>query len=526
MSISKKAIILGFITFLSIPFSKNKTSLSLNDTCQSYNYFSRRVNSNLKNDSSFEYKFDKDGIFSNTASDEFEKNAFIDGNDSELVIENANKEKIVCKSRSQNKKDNIQAVSSDDSYENNDTFINATNMYSVGYYGSGITKMWAWCNATISKKEEGALWWKKTYIDKDFYSFDMACEGTLEVSLTNVPSNCDYDIRLYKLNDGLSANAGALNFKNYIAFSANGTGQDELISAHLTVGTYYVCVYSFQDSTYDNDNPYKLLLTETADNSGKNSSYYIDTAMLDGDIGALWVSDYKPLGITPVNINKDDSKFEFSNYDVYPFIRHLSDNYEDRGINYAIFYVWNLSTRAYISSMAQAILNSLLNYSNWANDSIDTFSVSLSKASLRLTVGGFLIDTINESLISQTAKDLLSSLGFLINVAGFGLSLVSFVTSFLLENQFQISRKNLIEYLVNIKSAFEIGKGSNEFQTIMLKFKYRFSEKKYIDWSPRYELGESNMYGEDYLLTQVEGSGINGKITGIKNVSELNSFLE
>lgn len=366
---------------------------------------------------------------------------------------------------------------------------------------------------------------EKTYIDKDFYSFDVACIGTLDIYLTEIPAKCDYDIRLYKLEDSFGATTAMLNFNNYVAISCNSSNEDEKISCYVTPGTYYVCVYSYKDATYDNDIPYKLTFDEKVDATRKNASYYIDTGRYD-DIGALWISDYKPLGLSPITMSNRQAKCQFSNYETYPYIRHLADNYELTSINYAVLFVWNLSARAYIYSYIQNMLNLLLNYSSWANESISSFNVVLNKTSFGINVGGYLIGEISEAVISKTASDLLNFLGFQINIAGFGLSLISFITSCSLENEFQISRKDLIEYLVNLKAAFEIGKGSSEDQTIMLKFRYHFSDKKYIDWSPRYELGDSNMHNEDYISYQISGSGINGSTYGISKVEDLNKYLE
>ncbi len=493
-------------------------------------FFSRKLirstkKSEKNEDSYFDYKFDGANEYRESNGDEFEKVDCINGSNSSIKIQNEPGRETVLKAVTEPNSESTKTISYNDIKENNDTFLTATNMYSVGSYKDGITKMWSWRYATINQKTEGPLWWKKTYIDKDFYSFDVACSGTLNISLTEIPSNCDYDMRLYRLEDEINANAATLNFDNYEGCSRNSKGQDEYISYSVVPGTYYICVYSYNDQTYDNDNPYKITFEEISNSGTSETSYYIDVGRVENDIGAIWISDYSPFGLSPMTLTDTQARKKFTNYDCYPYIQHLANNYEDCSINFAVLYLWNLQARAYIYAWAQNILNSLYNYNNWANDSVSSFGVHLNDASMAVTVGGTIINTISEATIAETAKAALNSLGFLSSLAGSVISLISFVNSFSLENEFQISRKNLIQYLVNIKAAFEIGTGSNEDQTIMLKFRYHFSEKQYIDWSPRYELGEANMHNEDYVSLQIPGSGIKGTAHGIHSTTDLEKYL-
>lgn len=510
-----------FLTILPNPYNKSPKPIEEIANSVRTNNFSRTKGE--ESDTHYNYWFDINNEYSNEKGDEFEKMDCLNGNQSSLIIQDEN-DNIVYEKKPIESRKEIALASYEDKNENNDSFANATNMYSVGTYKSGITTLKSWCYATISQKTEGVLWWKKTYIDKDFYSFDVAVTGTLTITLTEIPITCDYDMRLYKLDNSFATTVNSLNFNNYIASSENAKGADEEISYNVTPGTYYVCVYSFNDATFDNDNPYKITFLEKHDSKRKNSGYYIDTGRYD-DIAAIWISDYQPLGLSPITMTNRQAKCKFSNYDTYPYIRHLAENYEAESINYAVLFVWNLSARAYIYSFIDATLNSLLDYSNWANESANSFNIILNKASFAINVGGYIIGEISELLISKAASTLINSLGFKLNVAGFGMSLISFITSFSLENEFQIRRKDLIEYLVNLKAAFEIGKGSNEDQTIMIKFRYHFSEHKYIDWSPRYELGDSNMHGEDYITGYIPGSGINGSVYGVSKVEDLNSYL-
>ncbi len=261
---------------------------------------------------------------------------------------------------------NCEAISYNDSRENNDDFETATNVYSVGHWEEGIYQHSAWLDATISQKTKGWWLWEEKYIDKDVYSFDACTYGTLTVTLSNIPTNCDYDLRAYRLEDGTDAKASSLSFDKYIAISNNSSNTSEKIILSVKPGTYYFYVYSYQEKTYDNDNPYHLLFEELVDESRANTHYNITEGKSKGDIGAIWVSDYKPLGYTPVTLKNSDAKVSFSNYNDYPYIRDLANKYNgDDYINYAVIYVWDLQLKAAISAMAGLLVQQIEKTTDW-----------------------------------------------------------------------------------------------------------------------------------------------------------------
>lgn len=486
----------------------------------------------------YNYEFCSENNFEKTNGDEFEildlEEGGRSGYSSTDSSGNINAEKESNKTERLKPDDTIHnnesAASFEDTREDNDSFQNATNMYRVGRWDAGIYIHSCWLDATISKKTSGWWLWEKSYIDKDFYSFDACTYGTITVTLSNIPANCDYDLRAYRLEDGGSAKASSLDFNKPIASSVWGQNHDEKITLSVQPGCYYFCVYSYQDKTFDNDNPYHLLFEEKVDDSRENTRYSIKEGKENGDIGAIWVSDYKPLGHTPVTLRNSNAKVKFDNYNEYPYIRDLADKYKDGDyINYAVVYVWDLKLKAEISAMAQLLIKKLEEYTKWEDNSKRNVNIGLNGAGLALTVAGTLISIITFPEGEALAIELLALAGVAAGEASFALSLASFVASFQTSPTFNVGKKDLLAYLVSIQQTFAIGQGSNTDEIKILRYRYRFNESdgnRYLDWSPFYVSTDYNFYNKNDITFQIEHSGINGTVKGFKNETEIKNFLE
>ncbi len=512
---------------ISLAFLFILSSLTPSARSQNLSFFSgQKISKRLelqaskKDDSNFDYEFDTSSSFSNNGSDEFESMGLNDGKRSGEKIENNNGEIYVTKNENNVTKSDISTATYNDSCENNDSFLTASSAYAVGTNDGGIYKHWVWCYATISQKTEGMLWWKQTYIDKDFYSFDVVSVGTLKVTLSDIPTNCDYDLRLYKIEDKLECSYASCNFDDPIASSANASNTDENVSISVKPGTYYACVYSYKDQTFDNNNPYKLTFEEDVDDTRYGSYYSINNGRNDGDLGAVWRSDYKPLGITPVNISEENAQVGLANSSTYPYIKHLIDKYSsDEKITYAIVYVWDVELRALIRSALQLILEEIYEREETY---FNAFNISWNAANLFISIGGLIVSTISLANIATSAL-----LTGAITATSLSMGFISTILSFAIGYQFQIERQELINYLINAISAFEVGKGSNNKEVVMLKFKYRFIKKErwYLDWTPSYDVDGQNRYNEDQITHQLKGSPINGRIIGFQDEHTLYNLL-
>lgn len=73
--------------------------------------------------------------------------------------------------------------------------------------------------------------------DEDWFVLDTTTTGKLAVSMSNIPTGCDYDLTLYDANN------------NSISGSYNGSNQDELINTMTSVtGKFYIRVNSYSGS--------------------------------------------------------------------------------------------------------------------------------------------------------------------------------------------------------------------------------------------------------------------------------------
>lgn len=483
----------------------------------------------------YEYDFQSGTDFDKTNGDEFEVLDSKDGGKSEIMVIDANgKPSVVKENKNQSMSDPDKKIahsvtSYNDVREDNDSFQTASSAYDVGYYESGIYGMSSWLDATISQKTSGWWLWEKKYVDKDFYSFDSCVYGTITVTMTNVPAECDYDLRAYKLEDGPNAKASDLNFDNYIASSCKIAGRDEKIVLTAEPGTYYFCVYSFQDKTFDNDKPYHIKFEQQVNDSTREDvHYWISEGKTKGDLGAIWVSDYKPLGHTPVTLSKSNAVVSVNNYNDYPYIRHLADKYTNGNyINYAVIYVWDLNTRACISAAAKQLIEIVENKTDWNDEQAKLVSIGMNTAGLVLTVAGIVIGVVSNIATCTLAIDALAAAGIIVNAASLPVSITSFAMSFSSNAPYLATKKDLLAYLVSVQQTFSVGKGSNPNETKILRFRYRFDSKTHaLNWSPFYSASDYNFYNDDYISFQIKHSGIDGTIRGFQTESDIRSYLE
>ena len=115
---------------------------------------------------------------------------------------------------------------SPDRYEDNDTFSTATFLPNNSYKSANINHP----------------------NDVDFYKFTVSGKSYVEVSLNNIPSGCRYNMEIYK-------SAGESGFISGVYSS----GRSKQWQSILTSGTYYIRVYSYQNSSYAAQN-YRISL--------------------------------------------------------------------------------------------------------------------------------------------------------------------------------------------------------------------------------------------------------------------------
>ncbi len=472
----------------------------------------------------YEYPFDAENKFKGE-SDRYETRSPLNDSEAEIfdIYEDGRREKVNSASNS-----GIETYSStDDKYENNDTFENATIVYKVNN-SIGMVENTSSLSGTISQKTSGWGPWKKTYIDKDFYCYDAVVIGTLEVTLTNIPSGCDYDLRLYRLSNGLNTSYEELSFDSYVKISNKGGNSDEHLSLNVTPGTFYVCVYAFQDATWDNDHSYTLTFEQVEDDSSANRYYNITEGRKKGDLCAIWTSGYKPLGITPTTLSNSNAQVNFDNYNKYPFIHNFYDVYHDQDITYQKIYVWDLTLRIAIYTVLNEILNSVEEYDAWKDEKQQTFNIAIDSTGLGLTIGGIAVSKLTKLALKTAIASALGVVGIVIDVASVIVSLVSLISCYVMTSPFDIKKSQLREYLINAKAALEVGRGTSDQEVVVLTYRYHFgkSGKHFIDYSPVYKANESNLYNRTYIDKLDDGSRFTGTIEGMSDYGEIMEYIK
>ena len=414
-----------------------------------------------------------------------------------------------------------------DPNENNDSFSEASVVYRAGqddgHYGNYV--QWG---ATISQKKSGWWLWESTYIDKDFYSFDVTLTGTLQIEVTNIPSNCDYDLRVYRLSNNINTTCDDLNFDEYDYRSINAGNSDEkIVINNATPGTYYAVVYSYQDKYWNNDEAY-LIKFQQVQNVTSNCYYDIEIGRKNNDLGAIWVSDFKPFGYAPTTISNSKARIYFHNYHKYPMIRNLFTRYRDEDLMYARIYVWDVATRAAIYEILNRILSTVESYDPWKDQQQQQFEVKINYSSLGVSVAGGVILVLQEAAVASAVVATLSALGAVATAASIGLAMAAVANMLNKNSPFDITKANLREYLINAKAGFEVGRGSNNEQVVMLKFRYHFANDgtDYIDYAPLYRNSEYNLYSDLSIDYIDPNSCINGTVNGIKTSDDLEEFLK
>ena len=169
--------------------------------------------------------------------------------------------------------------------ENNNSFANSNDAgiynYTFSTYQSGDKPTSYYKTVYGSIGQEG---------DVDYYKFTIYGKANVTITLSDIPSQCDYDLRLYEQGTGLFSAAQAIN---EIGSSTRGSNNSESLTRFLYPNTYYIKVYSFKGY----GSPYYNLGLNVSYQRGEDQN--ISDLKNMGSKGALWLSDWDPYGIKP-----------------------------------------------------------------------------------------------------------------------------------------------------------------------------------------------------------------------------------
>lgn len=129
-----------------------------------------------------------------------------------------------------------------------------------------------------------------TYSDVDYYMVQIIASGNRNISLSTIPSGCNYNLYLY-------------DYRGTLLSSSTASGNaDENISRILDVGTYYVCVKS--SSGYSASSNYTLSVKSSGSTNppttppvhGGDAYEFNDTLELASDFYGSLEANIHPLG--------------------------------------------------------------------------------------------------------------------------------------------------------------------------------------------------------------------------------------
>ncbi len=441
------------------------------------------------------------------AMDDFENKSILEGNQSEVIYTN---DSGTYKIKEYNEVSEGNLITPlNDSNEDNDSFKNATCIHPA--QGTHYYSLSTSARGTISQKS--GMWGKK-YIDTDYYYIDVILTGRIEIKLSNIPTDCDYDLKLYRQPNTTNSSYDSCET---IATSNNASNRDEKIIKDVSAGTYYIQVYSYNDKTWNNTEYYNLSVYVAENQEYEDMLYSIPNGKKTGDLGALWLCDFTPMGITPTGFSNDSTRTYYSCYDTYPMIRNLAKNYKNVDFTYAILYIWNLEVRTAIYELTKKMLNYIEGYSEWQNNKNEKVNMCFNASGIILSIG------------SMAATFPPAAIG--LGVAGLATAVVGVVVNHFMPSAWDVNKVNLREYLINLKSAMEVGKGTSGEEVVMMKIKYHFSDKfdwgtkRYIDYAPKYE-NTNNLYNEDKIPAHIIGQPLMGKTTGIKSIEDIEGMFK
>ena len=331
-----------------------------------------------------------------------------------------------------------------DKYEDNNSFSQATRLDSNLTHSNDYSFS---INATLHRNEW--LWGLiKREVDEDYFRFDVMGNATIDVTLDNIPQNCDYDIGLYSHDNIAYSGKESISL---LSQSRNGSNLSERIRMSAGPGTYYLRVYPY-NNTFDAANEYHLYGSFSY--SGTAAS--ISNLRFDkGAKGALWVSDYSPFGIAPLStfgspevgviaydMSGSVAPLNFEMYD-NPYFSYLGRN---KQITQTVFYLWDDEWRKEIFNFLSSyeyVLNNIVKENDKLRATIEKREEFINGISTVTGIILSLVDLSKAASISYTILDTVLTDG-------------SAIFAQLLHPQaFDTTQHYLLEHVRYLKNAFE-----------------------------------------------------------------------
>lgn len=229
--------------------------------------------------------------------------------------------------------------SNKDSYENNNSFKNATLLSNEpeknempGNYSVSI-------EATLHKDPWFYLFWRD--IDEDYFRFDVYGNASVSIILSNIPATVDYDLELYMHDNTSGAGFESTEMISELEGCQGKYGVTESITKKLGPGTYYARVFPCGEDSYDAINKYNLKIS--VNYLDRESVSIQDLRYNKGCKAALWMSDFNPVGIKPFSTLDKELIATYPGPQIggvgcNPLLKYVYNNHT---VEHASLYLWD-----------------------------------------------------------------------------------------------------------------------------------------------------------------------------------------
>lgn len=404
-----------------------------------------------------------------------------------------------------------------DSYETNNSFYYATRL---NQKPSGKPTSFSVSRYATLHRESWLFGLIQRNVDEDYWRIDVFGNATLSISLTNIPSNCDYDIQLHKHKNIKYCKEDDIEF---VGGSVNNGNTAETITKTVAPGTYYIWVYSYND-TSDAYNKYKLSASVTY-TSGNNATIG-ELKYNKGAKAALWISDFDPCGMKAF-MNTDKVEVGYITTDIYsspkfqnPFFEHFPRNtYVEQGV----LYIWDVNLRKSMRKSLDTIYNK-----------VEKEISTLQEIKMRWNIRSGLSDGASNA---YTVITLLTKLeGKWVPIAEIFFFALPIAAS-LLEKAFAPSdevitnKTNLLNYIRDLRTALEANSQTGS-EVVEIAYRFKITSKHmigttqtnyYIDYTQSPQ--SSYLYSMDTINAWSSSCITNGTIYGITKLSDIDKAI-
>lgn len=410
------------------------------------------------------------------------------------------------------------AADQEDQYESNNSFSAATKLNSQP---SGQPSSFT-VNRSATLHRESWLWGLiQREVDEDYYRLDIFGNATVSISLTNIPTGCDYDLKLFQYDNIKYAGEEDIS---QIASSTRASNNSESITRTLRPGTYYLWIYSYNDECSDSDY-YNLSVSVsyTAQNVTISSLRFNKGAK-----AALWVSDYDPCGITPyssfskeevgvVSTETETFNLAFQN----PYTEYFKGS---SGVEHAVLYVRDKEFREELRSALGVYYTQLANAVNSDKELVAKVEHVESVVGGVTTITGIVITVC----LASNPATIIASVVLAVTPTVFGVV----ADAFLPEGDWITTREGMLNYITNLRTALEANTQTSDNEVVRIVTKYTYSKYKYplisvtshyFDFTPIIQ--SEYLYDSDTITAWNSNSVVNGTIYGIVDSDDMQNAI-